>query len=170
MRVWIGYAAPGTGGASAVLPANEVVEVEEAPLQTGWLFAHPRRYRELEQLLVPASYRESAYSGYALLIGLADIDRAFKVVPGEPGEHPITDILDHGRRVFAQPVDGLVRRLSRLVPRYRIFGMFDWRHPPGNDELEGMLRTQVEALERAARERDDGEPEASADTKRDGES
>jgi hypothetical protein len=34
---------------------------------------------------------------------------------GKPGDHPYTDIVVHGRRVYSETADRLIRRIARLA-------------------------------------------------------
>jgi hypothetical protein len=42
---------------------------------------------------------------------------------GKPGDHPLTDIVVHGRRVYSDRADDLVRRIVRLGGRANIEGL-----------------------------------------------
>lgn len=147
VNVWISYAAPSTEGANATLPANEVVEIVAAPPGAEWAFARPERYAELEAAVVPREDREAArYSGYVLCIDLTRLDTDFQLIPGTPGDHPLGDLLDHGRAVFSPVVDELVRQIAGAIPRARLWDMIDWHHPPPPEDLEAILRWQLEEI------------------------
>jgi hypothetical protein len=81
---------------------------------------------------------------------------------GRPGDHPINDILDHRLPVYSPEADELVRRIARLVPRYRMWDLIDWYHAPPLPELTRVLAVKLAALEAAARE-DGWEIEADGD-------
>ena len=70
---------------------------------------------------------------------------------GKLGDHPLNDILDHGVSRFSPEVDQLVRDLAKLVPRYRLFEMFDWLNPPALPEFKGQLQAEVDRLSDEAR-------------------
>jgi hypothetical protein len=55
---------------------------------------------------------------------------------GKVGDHPINDILDHWLPVFSSEIDALIRRLAKLVPRYRLFEMFEWFNLPPLSEFK----------------------------------
>lgn len=40
---------------------------------------------------------------------------------GKPGDHPLTDILVHGRRVYSEAADALVREIASLGGDVRRF-------------------------------------------------
>jgi hypothetical protein len=58
---------------------------------------------------------------------------------GKPGDHPLNDILDHGLGVFSPEADTLVREISDLVPRDRLWDLVDWFSPPPIDEFTAQL-------------------------------
>jgi len=68
---------------------------------------------------------------------------------GKPGDHPLTDILVHKRKVFDPSVDRLVRELSRFRTFPEMYALLDWLSPPPAKELEKRLR---EAIKQARRE------------------
>ncbi|MEQ1857606.1 MAG: hypothetical protein ABL963_14195 [Longimicrobiales bacterium] len=72
---------------------------------------------------------------------------------GGRGDHPISDILDHGLAVFSPTADELVRRIARLVPRYRMWDLIDWFAVPPIPELEGLLARRLAELEEEACQR-----------------
>jgi hypothetical protein len=53
---------------------------------------------------------------------------------GKPGDHPITDILIHHRRVYSERADALVREIASLG---------------GEDEIANMLLTEYNAYARS---------------------
>jgi hypothetical protein len=62
---------------------------------------------------------------------------------GKPGDHPITDILIHGRRVYSKRADDLIRRIVALGGRSEIDTLLiveynDWGNPDVK-MLEGIL-------------------------------
>jgi len=58
---------------------------------------------------------------------------------GKHGDHPITDICDHGLSIFSPKADALIREIHGYLPRYRMFDLFDWTHPPPLEEFEIIL-------------------------------
>ena len=40
---------------------------------------------------------------------------------GKPGDHPYTDILHYGQSEFGEPVDGLVKQLSKMAGFQSVF-------------------------------------------------
>lgn len=71
---------------------------------------------------------------------------------GKPGDHPVNDILDHGRAVFSPEADALVREIAALLPRYRLWDLVDWFSPGPVEELTARLRGIRDDLVRNARE------------------
>jgi hypothetical protein len=72
---------------------------------------------------------------------------------GKLGDHPLNDILDHGAPRFSPEIDELVRQLAALVPRYRLFEMFDWLNASPSSEFRVQLQTEVDRLTKDARAR-----------------
>lgn len=72
---------------------------------------------------------------------------------GKPGDHPLHDILDHGRPVYSEPIDRLVRRIARYVPRERLRDLFDWFSPPPDREFREQLEAKLAELEAEAEAR-----------------
>jgi len=64
---------------------------------------------------------------------------------GKIGDHPITDILIHHRRVFTNEIDELTRAIVAAGGREKLDGLVDWFDPPASDEL----RRRLEGLRRA---------------------
>ncbi len=73
------------------------------------------------------------------------------MVNGRAGDHPLTDILDHGVEVFSPEVDDLIRRLAKLVPGYRLFEMFDWFNLSALPEFKSQLEAEIIRLSEEAR-------------------
>jgi hypothetical protein len=71
---------------------------------------------------------------------------------GKPGDHPINDICDHKLPVFSPKADELVREIDQLLPRYRMWDLFDWYSLPPLAELERQLEAKRDELRREARE------------------
>jgi hypothetical protein len=72
---------------------------------------------------------------------------------GKPGDHPINDIVDHNPQVFSPEIDAMVRQIATLVPRYRMWEMFDWLSPPPVAELEKQVREVLRQLRADAKDR-----------------
>ena len=72
---------------------------------------------------------------------------------GKPGDHPITDILLHNIIVFSPAIDNLIREISKLVPEYKLYEMFNWFSPPALREFEKELKKILAKLKNEARER-----------------
>lgn len=71
--------APFTGGFEGVLPRGTVITVDnDPPMGARAVYCIPDNYEELERLLVSQEDRDAShYSGYALVISLADFGEAF---------------------------------------------------------------------------------------------
>jgi len=78
-------------------------------------------------------------------------------VNGRPGDHPLTDILLHGRRVYSPAADALVREIADLGGGAEIGDMLLMRYNaasrPDVAELERVLTAIRDRLRREARER-----------------
>ena len=72
---------------------------------------------------------------------------------GKPGDHPINDICDHRQPVYSPKADELIRELHGYLPRYRMWNLFDWMHPPPIEEFELQLETKRDQLKEEASER-----------------
>jgi hypothetical protein len=66
---------------------------------------------------------------------------------GKPGDHPISDILDHRLPVYSKRIDRLVRRIAEYVPRERLWDLFDWFSPPPHREFRAQLEAKLAELE-----------------------
>lgn len=71
---------------------------------------------------------------------------------GKPGDHPINDICDHRLPVFSQKADALIREIDELLPRYRMWDLFDWMHPPPLPQFERELESKLRELRAQAQE------------------
>jgi hypothetical protein len=65
----------------------------------------------------------------------------------------VNDILEHGLMVFSTEVDGLIRSVAKLVPRERLFDMFDWFNPPPLPEFQARLEKELARLREDAQAR-----------------
>lgn len=69
---------------------------------------------------------------------------------GGPQDHPITDILNYGIRVYSAKADALVAELARLMSTDRLYELTDWWAPGPIDDFTDRLRIlRDEALEDA---------------------
>lgn len=62
----------------------------------------------------------------------------------KPGDHPLTDILVHGREVFGPEADELIRGISDFSSQYELY---EW----WNTEMKGV--TDRDEIERKAQAR-----------------
>ncbi|MGH7629508.1 MAG: hypothetical protein ACREOF_08955 [Gemmatimonadales bacterium] len=69
---------------------------------------------------------------------------------GKPGDHPLTDIVVHRRRVYSATIDGLVRDIVELGGREEIADLlliqFNNLQQPDLQKLEPILRSIRERL------------------------
>lgn len=76
---------------------------------------------------------------------------------GKIGDHPLTDSIVHGRRVYSARADALVRRIVELGGRDEIADMlfleYNDMQNPDVPKLERVLANIHERLLREARER-----------------
>jgi hypothetical protein len=76
---------------------------------------------------------------------------------GKPGDHPITDILVHHRRVYSETADALVREIASLGGKDEISDMlyleYNGYSKPDVSKLERVLTEIRDRLLRSARER-----------------
>lgn len=80
VRVWVGRGEAALASLEAVLPAGEVVEIEESP-DDEWVFAQPARYTELESVLIPLEYRDSPYYvAYGIVVDPASLMTDFELI------------------------------------------------------------------------------------------
>ena len=62
---------------------------------------------------------------------------------GKPGDHPITDIMVHGLRVYSPEVDDLVRRIVQLGGRSKLETMLCSEYSPSRDPDITRLRGEL---------------------------
>lgn len=65
---------------------------------------------------------------------------------GKIGDHPITDIIVHRRRVFSPQIDDLIREIVKAGGRPQLDGLVDWFAPPAGDELLRLLTALRQSL------------------------
>lgn len=65
---------------------------------------------------------------------------------GKPGDHPITDILNHHTVVFSRTADNLIREISLIVPNDQIDEYVNWQNPPPIEEFEVQLKETLKKL------------------------
>ncbi len=75
---------------------------------------------------------------------------------GKPGDHPYTDILHHGHSEYGEPVDGLVKELSKMSGFQSVsteVANILWEHSPmgRQKEKESLIKVAVEKLETVKR-------------------
>jgi hypothetical protein len=70
---------------------------------------------------------------------------------GKPGDHPYTDIVHHGRRVYSATVDRLVREVAELSDERGRHELADMLLSEYND----LLKPDLAKLERVLSERRD---------------
>ena len=69
---------------------------------------------------------------------------------GKIGDHPINDICDHHLAVFSPKADGLIREIHDYLPRYCMWDLFDWFHPPAIERFERLLEAKRDELKKDA--------------------
>jgi len=79
---------------------------------------------------------------------------------GKIGDHPYTDIMIHGRRVYSATADALVREIAALADDRtrreladRLYSEFNEYSNPDVDKLERELTEMRDRLKTEARER-----------------
>ena len=81
VRLWVGRGEDALASLEAVLPAGEVLEIEEQPPDSEWIFAQPVRYNELETALVPPEYRDTPYyGGYGIVVDPRSLLADFELI------------------------------------------------------------------------------------------
>jgi len=77
---------------------------------------------------------------------------------GAPGDHPITDILNHGIAVYSPSVDELIRQIVALGGRRlienKLFGEFSPYQDPDVPRLEAELTSLRDKLLAEAKDRE----------------
>ena len=72
---------------------------------------------------------------------------------GKPGDHPVNDIVDYRLPVYSSEIDEMIRQIATLVPRYRMWEMFDWFNLPPLQKFREQVKTTLDRLRTEARER-----------------
>jgi hypothetical protein len=79
---------------------------------------------------------------------------------GKVGDHPYTDIVNHGREVYSVNADALVREIAALADDRtrreladRLLREFNAYRDPNVDELERVLTVLRDRLKREAKQR-----------------
>ena len=65
---------------------------------------------------------------------------------GRPGDHPLTDILNHRILTFSERADEMIRQIADLVPQNDLDDHVNWRSPPPIEEFEAELDTTLQRL------------------------
>lgn len=70
---------------------------------------------------------------------------------GGPGDHPLSDILNFGHRVYNEKCDDLVQELSKHFSGYELIVMFDWFEPytateKQLEDFEKLLKDKLEEV------------------------
>lgn len=66
---------------------------------------------------------------------------------GKPGDHPITDMLIHGKHPFPPDVEDMIRQLHAINPQLlHSLGIepFDWEAGKNLDEARAKLRQMLD--------------------------
>jgi hypothetical protein len=59
---------------------------------------------------------------------------------GKPGDHPITDIVVHNKRVFSRTADALIAEIVELGAQRELESSFNFFQPPATPLLEVRLK------------------------------
>jgi hypothetical protein len=72
---------------------------------------------------------------------------------GNPGDHPITDLMVHRMVVFGEPLDTQLRQLGELMSYEPLCDWFQphWATPP--DKLRPLVAAKLAEMQRDAKER-----------------
>lgn len=70
---------------------------------------------------------------------------------GEPGDHPVTDIIYYNLRVYGEACDQLIKNIFNLVSFNTLYEMFDWYSISTTSEtsireFEKVLQTKFKDL------------------------
>ena len=65
---------------------------------------------------------------------------------GRPGDHPLTDILNHRILTFSERADELIRQRAELVLRQDLGSYVNWKSPPPIEEFEAQLEATLKRL------------------------
>lgn len=72
---------------------------------------------------------------------------------GKPGDHPLTDILYHGRLTFSPAIDNLIREIVSLGGERELEAHFNLFSPPALDAFEAQLRAMRDRIKQEAKGR-----------------
>jgi hypothetical protein len=74
---------------------------------------------------------------------------------GNPGDHPITDLMIHHLSVYGEPLDTKLRQLGELMSYHRLCDWFEQRKywTTAKEELEPIVAVKLKTLKRDAQDR-----------------
>lgn len=72
---------------------------------------------------------------------------------GKPGDHPITDIIVHGQRVYGEPLDSQLRELGERMSYQRLCDRFQQHWSTPADQLQPMVAVELARRRADAKER-----------------
>lgn len=67
---------------------------------------------------------------------------------GKIGDHPLSDIIVHGRTVYGRGLDGLIRELAAHFTTQELYGMFPWFDLPPRKDFERQLKDALARVEK----------------------
>ncbi|HEX9780989.1 MAG TPA: hypothetical protein VGB20_07235 [bacterium] len=69
---------------------------------------------------------------------------------GTPGDHPVTDIVLHGQRVYSEEIDAMIVQIAKLAGIQRLLDEFRWLPEPPQDFAHRLraLRNELKARKR----------------------
>ena len=62
---------------------------------------------------------------------------------GKPGDHPITDIMVHGRAVYGEPLDNQLRELGELMSYDRLCDWFQQHWSTPAEQLQPVVAAEL---------------------------
>jgi hypothetical protein len=71
---------------------------------------------------------------------------------GEPGDHPLTDILQRKIDLFSPAASALIREITALGGKMELEKKFDWFCPPELERFEAELKALRDRLREEAEE------------------
>jgi hypothetical protein len=72
---------------------------------------------------------------------------------GRPGDHPLTDLLVHGREVYGREADDLIRKIAGLSVGRELDDWWEREIAPLDDRAEIVRKARARSDELTARER-----------------